>query len=446
MIRTGLAALLVAAQCPVTSPFGAVPTTPKGDREAFVEWQQNVRPKRTKNGDWFDEADAAAEESAFRRYQAKSKKLQEHNELYEEGKVPYRLKLTEYADLSDADEDERIKKTGLRPPTAAEYNDQPKPQRSLVRHSSQKRRLSGGATFDGSDWEDWLPAVDQQSPCNSCWAFAASASIVGNFHIWQASTCGASGRRLSAKSGKSRHHPDRHPLSATYPSSVPTTDECADDYPMSGLATRAHSEQQLMDCDAGHPAGTDCELGGMPSSAFAWVAENGVALESDQPYQGEDGTCDPTGMSTILSCSRDGGVADGCTDADSWPPYYCAEANTLSDSAFIDALKEMLTLAPVAVTMRSCAMDAMYAGGVIPASYGECESSTGSSTPDHAVTLIGWGEDAISGLAFWKLRNSWGTDWGESGNFRMERTATVAGLKTGGSYDPCIALGAQYSA
>lgn len=39
---------------------------------------------------------------------------------------------------------------------------------------------------------------------------------------------------------------------------------------------------------------------------------------------------------------------------------------------------------------------------------------------DHCVQLVGYGHDAASGLDYWKLRNSWGTQFGEGGYLRVE--------------------------
>ena len=52
------------------------------------------------------------------------------------------------------------------------------------------------------------------------------------------------------------------------------------------------------------------------------------------------------------------------------------------------------------ICIRSLAFQT-YAGGVFA-------DDSGTNNVNHAVLIVGYGVDADSGLAYWKIRNSWG--------------------------------------
>jgi aminopeptidase C len=70
-----------------------------------------------------------------------------------------------------------------------------------------------------------------------------------------------------------------------------------------------------------------------------------------------------------------------------------------------------------------------YKSGII-------SSSACGTSLNHAVNLVGYGSE--NGKNFWIVRNSWGTNWGEKGYFRVARSRQdgpgVCGLLKMSSY------------
>ena len=62
-----------------------------------------------------------------------------------------------------------------------------------------------------------------------------------------------------------------------------------------------------------------------------------------------------------------------------------------------------------------------YTGGILTSS--QCSPT---ATPNHAVTLVGYG--VSNGVPYWKVKNSWGSNWGESGYFRLQRNTNTCNL------------------
>ena len=48
---------------------------------------------------------------------------------------------------------------------------------------------------------------------------------------------------------------------------------------------------------------------------------------------------------------------------------------------------------------------------------------------NHTVMLVGWGVDKATGDRYWIVRNSYGTFWGDHGDFYVKRGANDFGME-----------------
>jgi len=168
------------------------------------------------------------------------------------------------------------------------------------------------------------------------------------------------------------------------------------------------SEQNLVDCSSSE-GNEGCE-GGLMDDAFKYIIANkGIDTESSYPYTAETGTCQ-------YSASNCGSMVTNYTDV-----------ATGSEPA----LQTAVYMAPVSVAIdASQASFQSYTSGVY------YEPACSSTQLDHGVLAVGWGVDTTqNNTAYWIVKNSWGTDWGQSGYIWMSRNANNnCGIATMASY------------
>lgn len=156
------------------------------------------------------------------------------------------------------------------------------------------------------------------------------------------------------------------------------------------------SPQSLMDCTSGskHPD-EGCE-GGLMEYVFEYAKRHPVPLDVDSPYLERTSIC---------------------------PNYQWSHVRVKNykvlmkeDSPKAESEIEWLLHAygPVSVGVDSTSME-HYRGGLFKASM--C-----SKEIDHAVTIVGYTEDA------WIIKNSWGPYWGDEGYLYLERGKNACGV------------------
>ena len=149
------------------------------------------------------------------------------------------------------------------------------------------------------------------------------------------------------------------------------------------------SEQLLLSCE---PTG-NCQDGGRSSHVLDYMKEQGTAQESCFPYRALDLPCSPCGL------WQEGQDRIRVYD---W-------AWISDDSERREAVMRALQEGPVIAYMTVYDDFYDYGGGVYR------KTADASEEGGHIVALIGYDREQ----SCWIARNSWGTDWGEEGDFRV---------------------------
>jgi len=160
------------------------------------------------------------------------------------------------------------------------------------------------------------------------------------------------------------------------------------------------SEQALVDC-AGAYGNQGCN-GGLMDSAFKYVKANGLPTEAAYPYKGVNGAC------KAFTASADTKITG-----------YVDVAHT--ESALLNAVN----IEPISVAIEADQSGFQnYKSGIFS---GACGKNL-----DHGVLTVGYGTSGTTD--YWKVKNSWGTSWGEAGYIRMIRGQDECGIANEPSY------------
>ena len=151
------------------------------------------------------------------------------------------------------------------------------------------------------------------------------------------------------------------------------------------------SEQQLVDC-SGAEGNQGCN-GGLMDYGFEYIIKNkGITSEAAYPYTAKDGTCASKNKAVAATIS---GYKDVPVNSET-------------------ALETAIVTQPVSVAVEADqSVFQMYTGGVM-------DSACGTNL-DHGVLAVGYGTEG--GKEYFKVKNSWGADWGAKGYILLGRGA-----------------------
>jgi cathepsin H len=173
-----------------------------------------------------------------------------------------------------------------------------------------------------------------------------------------------------------------------------TTENIESVWHIKGRGLPVLAPQQIVDCDRNEYG---CN-GGDPRQAYMYVKnQGGIDTNAYYPYRAVQGACR---FSAGAVAAKVTGEQDG---------YGGSEEQMAANLAAI---------APFSIIVDAQSWQ-YYKGGVLPSS--QCGKSL-----DHAVVAVGYNKEQ----GFWRVRNSWGAGWGESGFIRLQFNANTCGIQT----------------
>lgn len=155
------------------------------------------------------------------------------------------------------------------------------------------------------------------------------------------------------------------------------------------------SEQEILDCvyEWSRPRLYGCKDGGWPVRAYDYVQmSDRLASNKDAGFLKKDGPC------------RYGNVQNSLK-----------KAKVVGNEKFTGdkGLKEAVAGGVASVALYISYSFHAYDKGVYE------DPSACSGDANHAITVVGYGSS--EGRNFWRVRNSWGSDWGENGYMKFSR-------------------------
>eukprot|EP00747_Dinoflagellata_sp_TGD_P182741 gnl/TRDRNA2_/TRDRNA2_37105_c0_seq1.p1 gnl/TRDRNA2_/TRDRNA2_37105_c0~~gnl/TRDRNA2_/TRDRNA2_37105_c0_seq1.p1 ORF type:complete len:348 (-),score=70.99 gnl/TRDRNA2_/TRDRNA2_37105_c0_seq1:232-1275(-) len=174
------------------------------------------------------------------------------------------------------------------------------------------------------------------------------------------------------------------------------------------------SEQQLVDCAKYRYGDLGCS-GGLQPHAFKYMEQAAMCGEDTYPY---------TATNHIWTKCK----ASNCSSAPALAKGAVSGYKSVDSTA--EALMEAVAQQPISISIEADQdVFHLYKNGIV-------KGPGCGDQLDHAVLLVGYGED--NGVKYWKVKNSWGTGWGEDGYVRIIRGVDECGILNGPPTYPVV--------
>ena len=240
--------------------------------------------------------------------------------------------------------------------------------------------------FDARDqWPDCptIQEIRDQGSCGSCWAFGAVEAMSD---------------RVCVHSNATKHF-------------------------------RFSSDDLLSCC---RYCGLGCN-GGVPGTAWHYWVRSGIVSGGNygsnqgcRPY--EIPPCEHHINGSRPACDGEGGKTPKCVKQceGGYPVPYTKDKlrgkKAYSISSEVKQIqKEIMTYGPVEAAFTVYEDLLSYKGGVY-------QHVKGKVLGGHAVRMLGWGVE--NGTPYWLIANSWNTDWGDNGFFKIVRGSDHCGIES----------------
>lgn len=179
--------------------------------------------------------------------------------------------------------------------------------------------------------------------------------------------------------------------------------------------TSEMSEQQLLDC------ATDFDNhgcnGGLPSHAFEYIhSAGGLSKEFFYPYRAES--------------SGDNSKCQFDTSVKSKIGGKTVRSFNVTEGDEESLMRIVATVGPVSVAFQVVEDFRLYKRGI----YSSDNCKSGPMDVNHAVLIVGYGVEPDVGRPYWIVKNSWSSEWGEEGYFKIARGKNMCGIATCASY------------